>query len=165
MIEDITEPLAYALVSWVPAEGGRRSGPPIAPVYVATCVFPLGGEAEVHPGWPGTAEQLSILVQQVEIEPDGRHLCKLDFLARDLARPFLMPDAELLILEGPKVVATAHRSGRCLEFRRGLIGRSGDRASRSSETLTLLTLEERGLRGRWSHAPGGGLNVSQNAWK
>lgn len=108
MIEDVAEPIAYAVVRWVPAEdGGRRSGPPTAPVYAATCVFPLGGEAEVQPGWPGSAEQLSILVQQVAIETADQRLCKIDFLARDLARPFLKSGAELLILEGPKVVATA----------------------------------------------------------
>jgi hypothetical protein len=39
--------------------------------------------------------------------PGGARLCKVDFLARDLARPFLDPGAILLIMEGPKVVATA----------------------------------------------------------
>ncbi len=39
--------------------------------------------------------------------PSGARLCKIDFLARDLARPFVHPGAVLLIMEGPKVVATA----------------------------------------------------------
>lgn len=108
MINNIADPLAYALVAWLPAEaGGRRSGASTAVVYAATCVFPLGGESKVQPGWPGSAEQLSILLQEVEVEPDGHRLCKVDFLARDLARPFLHPGADVLILEGPKVVATA----------------------------------------------------------
>jgi hypothetical protein len=108
MIDQITEPIAYAVVKWILSEmGGRRSGPPTAPVYAATVVFVMGDDAEVLPGWPARAEKLSILLQEVESLCDGSRRCKVDFLARDLARPFLHPGVELLIMEGPKVVATA----------------------------------------------------------
>jgi hypothetical protein len=108
MIEDIREPLAHAVVTWVaPETGGRRSGPPSAPVYAATSVFVHGGDAEVQPGWPLGADQLSILVQMTETLPGGAWLCKIDFLARDIAAPMVRPGVVLLIMEGPKVVATA----------------------------------------------------------
>ena len=108
MIEEFLKPIACAVVTWVPAEmGGRKSGPPSAPVYAATSVFILGGDSEVQPGWPQGADHLSILLKEVSMLPGGARLCKVDFLARDLARPFLDPGAILLIMEGPKVVATA----------------------------------------------------------
>jgi hypothetical protein len=108
MIEDIADPVAQAVVTWVTAEmGGRASGPPVGPVYAATSVVVHGADAEVLPGWPATADQLSILLQEVESLPSGARICKVDFLARDLAGPFVRPGAILLIMEGPKVVATA----------------------------------------------------------
>ena len=108
MIEDIEEPFAYAAVMWVtPEMGGRSSGPPTAPVYAATSVFVHGGDVEVQPGWPAGVDQLSILVQMTETLPSGAWLAKIDFLARDLAGPWIRPGTVLLILEGIKVVATA----------------------------------------------------------
>lgn len=108
MIQDIKEPLAHAVVTWVaPEMGGRSSGPPSGPVYAATSIFVHGGGAEVQPGWPVGVDQLSILVQMTEILPGGAWLCKIDFLARDLAVPLVRPGVVLLIMEGRKVVATA----------------------------------------------------------
>ena len=107
MIE-LTNPAATAVVRWVPASaGGRLSGPPTAPVYAATAIFRLGGEAEVTPGWPATADHLSIMVQRVASLPDGADLANIGFLIPDLARPYLHSGAELLVMEGPKVVAHA----------------------------------------------------------
>ena len=104
----IERPMAQAMISWLSAaEGGRRSGPPTAPVYMATAVFPLGGDDETQPGWPATADKLSILLQAVPGAAEDAGLYKVDFLMRDLARPFLHPGAEMLVTEGPKVVATA----------------------------------------------------------
>lgn len=81
MIENIDVPVATARMRWRTAEeGGRRSGPPTAPVYAATCVFPLGGEEAVQPGWPATADKLSILLQEVERRRDGERLYKVGFL-------------------------------------------------------------------------------------
>jgi hypothetical protein len=108
MINNIEYPMAIAVVTWLSAEdGGRRSGPPTAEVYAATCVFPLGGDAEVLPGWPAAGDALSILLQPVEPGAHRSGVYKVDFLARDLARPFLQPAADLLIMEGPKVVGRA----------------------------------------------------------
>jgi hypothetical protein len=61
----------------------------------------------VVPGWPAGAEHFSILLEEVEALPGGAWLCKVDFLARDLARPYVHPGQPLLIMEGPKVVANA----------------------------------------------------------
>lgn len=76
-------------------------------VYAATSVFVHGGDADVQPGWPARADHLSILGQVTEMLPGGAWLCKIDFLARDLAAPSVRPGVVLLIMEGPKVVATA----------------------------------------------------------
>lgn len=105
---EIKNPVATANVRWLTAsEGGRISGPPTAPVYSATAVFCLGGEAETAPGWPASADQLSILVQPLGGHEGEEGVSLIGFLLPDLARPHLHPDAELLILEGPKVVAEA----------------------------------------------------------
>src|SRR5690349_17143483 len=87
--------------------GGRTSGPPTAAVYAATAVFPLGGEQEVTPGWPGSADQVSILVQRIRTLPSGEYLAKIGFLVPELAQPHLRPGVTILILEGPRTVARA----------------------------------------------------------
>ena len=106
--QKIEKPVAIARIRWLTAsEGGRKSGPPTAPVYMATSVFQLGGEEETVPGWPGTADHLSILVQRIEEQGDGVDISLIGFLVPELARAHLHPNARLLILEGPKVVAGA----------------------------------------------------------
>lgn len=108
MREHIDDPIAEGVIRWLTAEqGGRQSGPPTAPVYMATAVFELGGEREVHPGWPATAQHISILIEQVDERDDGTRTCKIDFLVRDLALPYLTPGLRILVMEGPKVVAEA----------------------------------------------------------
>jgi hypothetical protein len=108
MGQTIESPIALAHVAWLTGEeGGRRTGPPTARVYVATCVFPLGNDAEVCPGWPASGDALSILLEAVDTADDGAGLYKVDFLARDLARPFLHQGADVLLMEGPTVVARA----------------------------------------------------------
>ncbi|MFD7537396.1 hypothetical protein [Streptomyces sp. NPDC059819] len=108
MMKSIENPVAEAIVSWRTAdEGGRQSGPPTASVYAATAVFAHGSEHEVHPGWPATADQLSILLEEVAVREDGTRVCKVDFLVRDLAIPRLTSGGDILIMEGPRVVALA----------------------------------------------------------
>lgn len=108
MIEKIENPIAYAIAAWVsPDMGGRRSGPPSGPVYAATSVFVQNEDSQVHPEWPLGVDQMSILIEQSGVLPGGAWQCKIDFLARDLAEPFIHPGAAMLIMEGPKVVATA----------------------------------------------------------
>lgn len=111
MMEKIEDPVAEAVVSWRSAdEGGRKSGPPTALVYMATAVFVQGDDRELQPGWPASADQLSILLEEIAVRGDGSRTCKVDFLVRDLALPYLVPGSEILILEGPRVVASAHVS-------------------------------------------------------
>ncbi|MFE4416982.1 hypothetical protein [Streptomyces sp. NPDC056817] len=96
MIE-LKEPLAVAEIRWLPeSQGGRSSGPPTAPVYGATASFP-GSDAAL----------LSILVQYTGALSDGLALANIGFLVPDLARPHLHVGTELLITEGPMVVAHA----------------------------------------------------------
>jgi hypothetical protein len=105
MIENIDDPSGLASVRWLsPAEGGRRSGPPTAPVYSATAVFKLGDDEEVLPGWPATGDHISILVQRSKALPDGTELATIGFLAPDLARPFVHTGSEFVIMEGPRAV-------------------------------------------------------------
>lgn len=108
-VTDKTEnPVACAEVRWRTAgEGGRRSGPPTVPVYMATAVFVLGDESEVQPGWPASADQISILLEKTGERADGTWSCTVGFLVPDLAWPHLHPTAELLVLEGPRTVAVA----------------------------------------------------------
>ena len=102
MIADLKDPVATAALRWLSAaDGGLRSGPPKAPVIATPCVFPLGGEAEVQPGWPANADpMLSIVIQRTGQTSDGRDLAKIDFLADDLALPYIHVGAEILVLRG-----------------------------------------------------------------
>jgi hypothetical protein len=108
-MKTISDPVADAVVCWRTAEeGGRRSGPSTAPVYTATTVFVLGGENEIQPGWPQTADpKLSAWVERTAVRADGSWLCKIDFAVRELAMPYVVPGGEFLLLEGPRVVAEA----------------------------------------------------------
>lgn len=107
-MNQIKNPVAVAVVRWYPADqGGRGSGPPTAPVYMATAVFALGDDSEVQPGWPASADQLSILLQKTGEREDGQWTCLVDFLVPQLARAYVRPSATLLVLEGPHTVATA----------------------------------------------------------
>ncbi|MFC7265721.1 hypothetical protein [Streptomyces lutosisoli] len=104
MIE-LTEPMATAAVRWLSeAEGGRRSGPPTAPVYAATAAFPspaVTSQDSVE------LELLSVLVQRIAALPDGRDLANIGFLVPELARPRLHTAAEFVITEGLRTVARA----------------------------------------------------------
>jgi hypothetical protein len=105
-MEKIESPVAEGVVLWrTRDEGGRRSGPPTAPVYMATAVFVQGGEEEVQPGWPSSADQLSIMLQETERLDDDHRRCLVGFLVPGLALPHLRTGAELLVLEGPRTVA------------------------------------------------------------
>lgn len=89
--------MAVAEIRWLPeSQGGRSSGPPTALVYAATATFP-GSDAAL----------LSILVQPAGAQPDGPALANIGFLVPELAGPHLHVGAELLITEGPRVVAHA----------------------------------------------------------
>jgi hypothetical protein len=102
----IEKPLAIATLTWVSAPaGGRRSGPPTAPVYAATAVFGEGDEAEVHPGWPVTADQVSILLQRLSPSPEVVEDFKIGLLFPEMVISNVRPGAEFVVLEGPKVVA------------------------------------------------------------
>lgn len=108
MLENIDTPVATARVTWLaPEEGGRRSGPPAAPVYAANCTFPLGGEAATIPRWPATVEKFSLLLQKVGEQPDSTWLCNIDFFAPGLVASYLVAGAPMLVMEGPKVVGRA----------------------------------------------------------
>ena len=105
---ELRNPLATAVVRWMPADQGcHRSGPPTVDVGAATAVFVLGGEAETVPGWPAGADQVSILIKPTIRGEDAVDLAEIGFLVPDRVRPNLHAGAELLVMEGPKVVANA----------------------------------------------------------
>lgn len=107
MKESLPDPMARATVRWLlPDQGGRRSGPPPGPMYVSNMVFVLGGEAEVQPGWPQTADlTLSIWLERVSWNDDLAWTAKVDFPVRELAAPYVAPNTDFLVMEGPRIVA------------------------------------------------------------
>lgn len=110
-MKEIENPVAGAVVRWrSPEQGGRLSGPPTVPVYMATAVFVLGDDSDVQPGWPASAEQLSILLRKTGELDDGRWECLVGFLVPELARPHVHAGAQLIVLEGPRTVAPAQVS-------------------------------------------------------
>jgi hypothetical protein len=107
MIDHLKTPAAWAKIAWLSeAQGGRRTGPPTAPVYASTCAFPLGDEAEMVPGWPDNREDFSVLIEKLAVEDDATWLCALDFLARDLVADKIRRGSRVLVFEGRKIVAT-----------------------------------------------------------
>jgi hypothetical protein len=108
LITDLSAPMALATVTWFDAaRGGRSGGPPTAPVYAANCVFPLGEDAALIPGWPAAGEMFSLLLQKRAQHPDGTWLCAVDFLVRDAVVSYVVRGAPMLVMEGPKVVGRA----------------------------------------------------------
>ncbi len=88
-------------------EGGKLSGPPTGATYAATAVPVLGGDAEVMPGWPGTAPQVSIVLEFDTPPTEGdwsstRVRALVDGAPGSEA---LEPGSELLVMEGPRDVA------------------------------------------------------------
>lgn len=57
------------------------------------------------PGWPATADQISVLLQRVSQSAATEEVVKVGFLYPELAQSSLHDGAEFLALEGPKVVA------------------------------------------------------------
>jgi hypothetical protein len=84
-------------------EGGRRSGPPTAPVHMATCVFVEDGDDELLAGRPASADQISILLQLTQNLGPYRSGYLAGFLAPELAADHLRAGASVLITGGPKV--------------------------------------------------------------
>jgi hypothetical protein len=65
----------------------------------------MGGDAEVLPGWPDSAERFSIGINLMPgPQPDWEPV-DFDFLARDLVLDRVRPGTEMLITEGWQVVA------------------------------------------------------------
>ena len=52
-----------------------------------------GGDREVHPDWPRGAEHFSIVLAEVERLANDDRVCKVGFLAPDLAQRFVRPPA------------------------------------------------------------------------
>jgi hypothetical protein len=88
-------------------DGGKLSGPPSGPVYAATAVAVLGGDADVLPGWPATAPQFSIVLEfdAAPIEGDWSPTRVRALVEGAPGSEALEPGAELLVMEGPRDVA------------------------------------------------------------
>ena len=89
------------------ADGGRQSGPPPGPTYMATAVPALGGDAEVLPGWPATGPQFSVVLEFLGTPAeDGWTEVSIRELVEGAAgSEALCAGAELVVLEGPREVA------------------------------------------------------------
>lgn len=90
-----------------PEEGGRRSGVPPGPTYMATAVPVLGGEEEVLPGWPATGPQFSVVLELLgNPGADGWTAASIRELVEGApGSEALSAGAELVVLEGPQEVA------------------------------------------------------------
>ncbi|GAA2971061.1 hypothetical protein [Actinokineospora diospyrosa] len=102
-MEKIENPVAEAEVRWrSAAEGGRRSGNPTAPVYMATAGFVTDEDSEVDHG-----RVLSVLLQKTGELDEQRWTYLVGFLVPELALPHLRSGGVLQVLEGPRIVGTA----------------------------------------------------------
>ena len=103
MMSELATPFAWAVVIWLaPAEGGRKTGPPSAPVYAANCSFPAEGENDVIADGPTTATIYSPLLAKEAENDDGSWVCAIDFLARDLVSACMLSGTSMLVMEGPR---------------------------------------------------------------
>lgn len=61
----------------------------------------------MQPGWPATADEMfSILLEEIEVlDASNERRYKVGFLAPGLTRAYTRDGAEILIMEGPRVVA------------------------------------------------------------
>lgn len=103
----IDDPAALAVVEWLsPQAGGRRSGLPWWP-YAADCEF-LREDMRHH---PGRREALGIYftfgLEPVELISDTVWRVKMDYMMREFALPCLWEGRQMVIREGPRVVAVA----------------------------------------------------------
>jgi hypothetical protein len=72
---------------------------------MATAALVRGEDASLQPGWPASASKVSILLQELEKVATGVTRCLVGFLAPHLIVGDLHVGAELVVLEGPRVVA------------------------------------------------------------
>lgn len=88
-------------------EGGRRSGPPPGPTYMATAVPVFGGEEEVLPGWPATGLHFSVVLELLgSPDADGWSEASIRELVEGApGSESLRAGAELSVLEGAQEVA------------------------------------------------------------
>jgi len=110
-MSNIEKPVAMAIIRWLSAaEGGRKAGPPLAKVYMATAFF-LTDKEEVDRKQRDSpilaTTLLSILIQKTSQINKDEDRALIGFLAPNLARPSLYKGAKILITEGPKIVANA----------------------------------------------------------
>lgn len=88
-------------------EGGRKSGPPPGPTYMATAVPDLGSEAEALPGWPAAGPQFSVVLELFgELQEGEWTAASVRALVDGVpGSEALCAGAELVVLEGPQEVA------------------------------------------------------------
>jgi hypothetical protein len=109
---------------------------------------------------PATADDmLCIHLEEVEVAgASNERLYKVGFLVPDLARPFARPGAQLVILEGPKIVAKdSSRRLRCLVAVDGLVqgssvAESGSHPTRLNRVARIGEAETRLTGDAWSYA-------------
>jgi len=93
---EVDEPMAIAHVTWLTAdEGGRSSGPPLPTGYATICRF------------EGADFELSLVLKEDRPLSGMSGNYQVDFLSRELAKPFVAVGSRMEILEGPRVVAHA----------------------------------------------------------
>ena len=103
----IDDPVALAVVEWLsPQAGGEPNGPPRWP-YAAGCEF-LSEDMHLYPGHrENLGVPFTFSLEPVELISDTIWRVKMDLLARESALPCLWEGRQMVIREGPHVVAVA----------------------------------------------------------
>lgn len=103
----VEDPVAEAVVVWRSVEqGGRQGGPPELSFFTPLAAFVFDGAEWMRPGLPANeVPTVNALVQRVQRYDDGSWLCRIDFLDREVAAPYLRPGRTFRLVEGTRHVA------------------------------------------------------------
>ena len=94
--------MAYIDVEWESDDVASRMALPHGDVRAVNCAFFAGDDASAE-------HYMSILLERTTDNEPGRKAVRygVDFIARELAYPYLEPGVELLIMTGPTVLGRA----------------------------------------------------------
>jgi hypothetical protein len=112
MIGRIENPLAEAMVYWIPEEEGGRVSPPPGPVYAATVAFADAEEGAPQEEWRLGEHDLSILLELVGPVTARTQRAHVGFVASALAAPRVSAHDHFVVFEGRRRVALGTITGR-----------------------------------------------------
>jgi hypothetical protein len=92
--------MTQAIIEWLPGEeGGRRSGPPPGPRYIAPAKFMSHLDMWLVEDW-------SLVVNKIEeLSSTHKWIANIHFLAANAPKKWLEPEARFELYEGNRTVA------------------------------------------------------------